>query len=65
MMRAVSRELEARGVVPEAVHDSLERTMRCGVGLCGHCQIGPTLVCRDGAVYRYPDVSGLLAVKEL
>ena len=25
--------------------------MDCGVGLCGHCQLGPTLICRDGPVY--------------
>ena len=27
--------------------------MDCGVGLCGHCQLGPTLICRDGPVYPY------------
>ena len=27
--------------------------MQCGVGHCGHCQLGPTLICRDGPVYRY------------
>jgi len=35
------------------------------VGLCGHCQIGPTLVCRDGAVYTWDEVESLMAVKEL
>ena len=32
---------------------SLERNMKCGVGLCGHCQLGPLLVCRDGPVVDY------------
>ena len=32
---------------------SLERNMRCGVGWCGHCQLGPLLVCRDGPVVGY------------
>ena len=27
--------------------------MQCGVGLCGHCQLGPLLVCRDGPIVRY------------
>ena len=27
--------------------------MHCGVGHCGHCQLGPTLICRDGPVYAY------------
>ena len=30
---------------------SMERNMQCGIGHCGHCQLGPTLVCRDGPVY--------------
>ena len=30
------------------IHVSLERNMQCGVGLCGHCQLGPLLLCRDG-----------------
>ncbi len=33
------------------IHLSMERHMDCGVGLCGHCQLGPTLICRDGPVY--------------
>ena len=33
--------------------------MKCGIGLCGHCQLGPLLVCRDGPVvgYAWPDRS--------
>ncbi len=30
--------------------------MKCGIGHCGHCQLGPTLVCRDGPVYRWSEV---------
>jgi hypothetical protein len=43
----------------------MERNMRCGVGHCGHCQLGPTLICRDGPVYRYGEIEGLMAVREL
>ena len=39
--------------------------MKCGVGLCGHCQYGPTLICRDGAVYPYPEIEPYLGVREL
>jgi NAD(P)H-flavin reductase len=39
--------------------------MRCGLGHCGHCQLGTTLICRDGPVYRYDRVESLLAVREL
>ena len=33
--------------------------MDCGVGLCGHCQLGPTLICRDGPVYPYAEIAAL------
>jgi NAD(P)H-flavin reductase len=65
MMRFVAEELMNRKLPAEAINVSLERTMRCGVGLCGHCQIGPTLVCRDGACYTWAQVRGLLDVREL
>ena len=41
-----------RGVPPERDYVSLERNMKCAVGLCGHCQFGPTFVCKDGPVFR-------------
>ena len=65
MMRFAARAVLERGVPPEQVHVTLERTMRCGVGTCGHCQLGPVLVCRDGAVFPWPAVAGLLDVREL
>jgi NAD(P)H-flavin reductase len=65
MMKFVAQELIKRELPAEAINVSLERTMRCGVGLCGHCQIGPTLVCRDGACYTWAEVEELLATKEL
>jgi NAD(P)H-flavin reductase len=65
MMENVVLALGEQGLPPEDVYVSLERNMRCGVGLCGHCQLGPTLICRDGPVYRWPDVAPLLEVREL
>jgi NAD(P)H-flavin reductase len=65
MMRFTTAALLERGVPPERIHVSLERHMDCGVGLCGHCQLGPTLVCRDGPVYSYADVQNWLEVREL
>ncbi len=53
MMRFGGRALVDRGVDAGRVRVSLERNMQCGVGLCGHCQLGPLLVCRDGPVVRY------------
>lgn len=57
--------LHERGVPDEQIFLSLERDMRCGVGLCGHCQLGPTLICRDGPVYTQAQVAELMEVREL
>ena len=65
MMRFAALALLERGLPAESIWVSMERTMRCGVGLCGHCQLGPTLICRDGPVYRWDEVAPLLEVREL
>ncbi|HEV2334012.1 MAG TPA: FAD/NAD(P)-binding protein [Stellaceae bacterium] len=65
MMRFTAAALEAAGVAAERIHLSLERNMKCAIGQCGHCQFGPTLLCRDGAVLSYDRVSRLLTVREL
>ncbi|MEV8438716.1 FAD/NAD(P)-binding protein [Actinosynnema sp. NPDC051121] len=65
MMRATARALVSRGVPGHRVQVSLERNMQCGTGRCGHCQLGPLLLCRDGPVVDYPLAAGLLSVKEL
>ena len=48
---------------PERIYVSMERHMQCGVGLCGHCQLGPTLICRDGPVYSYAELAPWLEVR--
>ncbi len=53
MMRFTLLELLRRGLPGEQIYLSLERHMRCGVGQCGHCILGPVFVCRDGPVFRY------------
>jgi NAD(P)H-flavin reductase len=53
MMRFSVAELQRRGVAGENIFVSMERNMKCAVGFCGHCQFGPTFVCKDGPVYRY------------
>jgi anaerobic sulfite reductase subunit B len=50
MMRFSVRSLVERGIKAERIFVSLERNMQCGVGFCGHCQLGPFLLCRDGPV---------------
>lgn len=63
MMRLTAQALLARGVGD--IRISLERNMRCGIGWCGHCQLGPWLICRDGPVVAYQEAAPLLKVKEL
>ncbi len=65
MMRFTIEALLERGVPPQRIQISLERNMRCGVGHCGHCQLGPTLICRDGPVYAYETAAPWLRVREL
>ncbi|ADG88572.1 FAD/NAD(P)-binding protein [Thermobispora bispora] len=65
MMYATAEELVRRGVAPERVSLSLERNMKCGVGRCGHCQLGPYFICLDGPVLPYDRVARLLTVREL
>jgi NAD(P)H-flavin reductase len=65
MMRFTAAELQKRGVAPERLYVSMERNMKCAVGLCGHCQLGTVLICRDGAVFPYPTVEPLMRVREL
>jgi anaerobic sulfite reductase subunit B len=65
MMRFTARALRERGMPADRIFASMERNMTCGLGYCGHCQLGPTLICRDGPVYRWDVLDGLLAVREL
>jgi NAD(P)H-flavin reductase len=65
MMRFSANVLLDKGVAADAIRVSLERNMKCGVGLCGHCQLGPLLVCRDGPIVDYALAQPLLAVREL
>jgi NAD(P)H-flavin reductase len=65
MMRFSAEALMDRGVPPRQIHVSMERNMQCGMGHCGHCQLGPTLICRDGPVYRWDYLAPLLSVREL
>ncbi len=44
---------------PEDIYLSLEKNMSCGVGMCGHCQLGPYYVCRDGPVFTYDQVKDI------
>lgn len=65
MMTFTARALIARGVPTERISISMERNMQCGLGHCGHCQLGPALICRDGPVFRFDEMERLMEVREL
>jgi len=65
MMRFAAAGLVNRGMSPSRVFLSLERNMKCGIGLCGHCQVGAKFVCRDGAVFGYDEAETLFQVREV
>ena len=65
MMRFSAQTLVDQGVPPSDVYVSLERNMKCGIGHCGHCQLGPVFVCLGGPVFPYERVAPLMAVREL
>ena len=60
MMRLGAPILIDRGISATSIYVSLERHMECGIGLCGHCQMGPYFLCKDGPVMRYDRVAQLL-----
>jgi NAD(P)H-flavin reductase len=65
MMRFVIFEALARKVKPKHIHLSMERNMNCAVGFCGHCQLGPAFVCKDGPVFTYQQMEPYLHLEEL
>ncbi len=65
MMQATAATLLERGVPPERIYVTLERHMECGVGLCGHCQLGPFFVCRDGPVFSLAELGPAFRIEGL
>jgi NAD(P)H-flavin reductase len=65
MMRFVVRALVRRGLPLERIYVSLERNMKCAVGLCGHCQFLASFVCKDGPVQRFDRIASLFDRREL
>lgn len=64
MMHYSAQAALRRGIPAHAIWVSLERHMQCAVGLCGHCQLGPLFVCKDGPVLAYDRAEPLMRIKE-
>ncbi|WP_435099593.1 FAD/NAD(P)-binding protein [Arhodomonas sp. AD133] len=65
MMRFTVAALRALGVDDAAMYVSLERNMKCAIGHCGHCQLGPELICRDGPVLPVARLRGVFGREAL
>jgi NAD(P)H-flavin reductase len=65
MMRFTASALYEIGLSFDRIYLSMERNMKCAIGLCGHCQFGPSFICKDGPVMRYDRIVDILAVREI
>ena len=65
MMRYTVNALAEAGVAADRIYLSMERNMKCAIGVCGHCQFGPTFVCKDGPVMRFDRVAEIFAMREI
>jgi len=65
MMRFTVRALQSAGVPDDRIFLSMERNMQCAVAMCGHCQLGPFLVCRDGPVFCHRSLGPWLRLREV
>ena len=65
MMRFTIVELQKYGMGDTSIFISMERNMKCGIGLCGHCQCGPLFMCKDGPIFRYDRIKDFFGKREL
>ena len=65
MMRFTMMALRQRGVAEDHIFVSMERNMKCAIGLCGHCQFGPTFLCKDGPVLCYDRIKPWFGKREV
>ena len=65
MMRFTAQALQKSGMAMKDIYVSMERNMKCGIGLCGHCQMSHSFICKDGPVYSYDRVKQLMLTREI
>ena len=63
MTVTAERLMEGSSLAPENIYVTMERNMKCAIGVCGHCQFGEKFICTDGAVFPYPEVGDLFNIK--
>ncbi len=65
MMRFTVSALRDAAVPADRIYLSMERNMKCAIGLCGHCQFGAAFICKDGPVIRYDRIASIFATREI
>jgi NAD(P)H-flavin reductase len=65
MMHYSILELQHMGISDNKIYISMERNMKCATGFCGHCQLGPTFICKDGAVFRFDAIKRFFHLREV
>ncbi len=65
MMRFAAKSALKRGIPEGNIWLSMERNMQCAIGFCGHCQLGPAFICRDGPVFRHDRIAPFMTVEGL
>jgi len=64
MMRFVIYEAMARRIPKDAIYVSMERNMKCAIGFCGHCQLGPVFICKQGPIFRFSQIEPFFGREE-
>lgn len=59
MIKFTIENLLKLGFPPERIITTLEMRMKCGIGKCGRCNVGPKYVCLDGPVFSYAELGQL------
>lgn len=61
MIRLTLPVLAKLGFTPQQTYTTLENRMKCGIGKCGRCNVGPHYVCKDGPVFSWEQLQNLPA----
>jgi len=64
MMRFVIYEAMARRIPKDAIYVSMERNMKCAIGFCGHCQLGPVFICKQGPIFKFSTIEPFFGKEE-
>jgi NAD(P)H-flavin reductase len=59
MIPPVLRQLKKMGFADENIWTTMERYMKCGVGICGHCHMEGKLICVDGPVFNKRELDSM------